>query len=133
MERVNIVSREEREKKDGSGKYYIYKTAEGRELLSKQKYEKGEEEYLVTPSKTGGSFWLKKAGETAAKTNTEKLPKAEKGPLAGKSNELNLLNGSIELVKLWLKEGLAVKPKTKDEMDSYIKEAKNRIQKMLLS
>src|SRR3989339_500942 len=61
MEKVNIVSREEREKKDKSGKYFVYKSADGREMLSKQKYEEGEQEFEVTPSKDGRILWLKKA------------------------------------------------------------------------
>jgi len=131
MEKVNIVSREEREKKDKSGKYFVYKSADGREMLSKQKYEEGEQEFEVTPSKDGRILWLKKAGEPSAKSSSVKAPKADKGPLAGKSNELNLLGSSIELAKLWVKEGLVAKPKALDEMEEYIIEARTRLQKML--
>ena len=130
MEKVNIVSREEREKKDKSGKYFVYKAADGREMLSKQKYEEGEQEFLVTPSKDGRTLWLKKAGETSTKSSA-KAPKVDKGPLAGKSNEINLLGSAIELAKLWVKEGLVAKPKALDEMDEYITEARTRLQKML--
>ncbi|OGF45141.1 MAG: hypothetical protein A2231_02965 [Candidatus Firestonebacteria bacterium RIFOXYA2_FULL_40_8] len=131
MEKVNIVSREEREKKDKSGKYFVYKSADGREMLSKQKYEEGEQEFEVTPSKDGRIYWLKKAGEPRVKSSTAKAPKADKGPLAGKSNEINLLGSSIELAKLWVKEGLVAKPKALDEIDGYIIEARLRLQKML--
>ena len=92
MEKVMIVERQEREKKDGSGKYYIYKAADGRELLSKKKFEQGEQEFLVTPSKDGRSLWINKSSETAAQPGLEK--KIEKGPLAGKANELNLQNNA---------------------------------------
>ena len=129
MEKIVIVSRQEREKKDGSGKYFIYRAADGREMLSKQKFDEGEQEFLVSPSKDGRSLWLKKAGESTAKPAVER--KAEKGPLSGKSNELNLLNSSIELTGIWLEIGLIAKPKTIDELDGRIIEAKTRLQKML--
>jgi len=131
MEKVNIVSREEREKKDKSGKYFVYKSADGREMLSKQKYEEGEQEFEITPSKDGRIFWLKKTGETRVKSDSAKAPKIDKGPFAGKSNELSLLKSSIDLVKIWLREGLVAKPKNLGEMDNYIKEAGKHLQNMI--
>ena len=132
MEKVNIVSCVEKEKKDKSGKYFVYKAADGRELFSKQKFDEGEQEFLVTPSKDGRSLWIKKGGEYGTgKPAAAKAPKAEKGPLSGKSNEIYLLGNSLKLAKLWIEQGLVAKPKSLDELDGHIRDAKVRFQKML--